>query len=35
MGRVASDSGVDSILRFWLKREGDRVKHCRKIKWRQ
>jgi hypothetical protein len=32
---VASGGGVDSMLRFWLKRLGDKTKRCRKMKWRQ
>jgi hypothetical protein len=29
---MASGGGSDSMLRFWLEREGDGTKHCRKMK---
>jgi hypothetical protein len=32
---VASGSGADSMLQFWLERGGDGIKHCRKMKRRQ
>jgi hypothetical protein len=32
---VAGGDGMDSILRFRLKRGGDGMKHCRKMKRRQ
>jgi hypothetical protein len=28
LGRVAGDGGVDSMLQFWLKRGGDKMKYC-------
>jgi hypothetical protein len=32
---VACGGGADSMFQFWLKRGGDRTKHCQKIKRRQ
>jgi hypothetical protein len=32
--RLADSGGVDSVLRFRLKRGGERTKRCRKIKLR-
>jgi hypothetical protein len=32
---VADGDGADSILQFRLERGDDRIKYCRKIKWRQ
>jgi hypothetical protein len=32
---MVGGDGVNSILRFQLKREGDGTKCCRKMKWRQ
>jgi hypothetical protein len=32
---VAGGSGADSMLRFHLKREGDGLKHCQKMKQSQ
>jgi hypothetical protein len=34
-GRVADGSAVNSLLWFWLKRRGDRIKHCQNMKQRQ
>jgi hypothetical protein len=31
---VADNDGANSMLRFWLKREGDGMKHCQKMKQR-
>jgi hypothetical protein len=33
--RVVGGDGADSMLWFGLKREGNRTKHYRKMKWRQ
>jgi hypothetical protein len=35
MRRVVRGGGTDSMLQFQLKRIGDGMKHCQKIKWRQ
>jgi hypothetical protein len=32
---VTSGDGVNSMLRFQLEREGDKIKHCQKMKRRQ
>jgi hypothetical protein len=32
---VTSGGGADSMLQFWLKRGGDKMKHCKKMKRRQ
>jgi hypothetical protein len=31
---VGGGSGADSMLRFWIERRGDEMKHCRKMKRR-
>jgi hypothetical protein len=35
LGRVVNNDDPDSMLQFWLKREGDGMKCCRKIKRKQ
>jgi hypothetical protein len=32
LGRVAGSGGADSMLRFWLERGGNGMKHCQKMK---
>jgi hypothetical protein len=32
---VADSGGADSMFQFWLEREGDKMKHCQKMKQRQ